>query len=180
MAQREPESAITPEMRRRIGVEGPPRTSPPVDRTLMRIWAIAISWPEPPDRLFVDEEYAKTTRFGGIIAPPYFNPFAYAVDEARLSGSGRSGVGGAGQAEEGQDQASRAPGGNAGGEAEYFGVPIRPGDVITARSKAADIYERAGRSGRTLFTVTETTWRNQRGELVRIYRGTGFRLLGRG
>lgn len=173
MAQRQAESTIPEELRARIGVEQPPRVSFPVDKSLIRIWAIAINWPEPPDRLFWDEEYAKKTRFGGIVAPPYFNPFAYHIDEERMAGRGRGGV----QAT--QEPGARAPGGNAGGEAEYFDVWIRPGDVITARSKVVDIYEREGRSGRTRFTVTETTWHNQRGELVRIYRGTGFTLLGR-
>lgn len=166
--------AITDEMRARIGVESEPRVSDPVDNSLIRIWAISLAWPEAPDRLYWDEEYAKKTRYGGIIAPPYFNPFAYKIDEARMEGANR-GIGD-GLAER---AAAGRPGGNGGGEAEYFDVPIRPGDVITSRSKLADIYVREGRTGQTLFRVTETRWTNQKGELVRIYRGTGFELLGR-
>lgn len=157
---------ITDEMRAAIGKESESRVSPPVDPTLIRIWAIAIRWPEPPDRLFWDEEYAKTTRFGGIIAPPYFNPFAFHLDAQRATAPMTFG------------NLSTAPGTrplNGGGEAEYFDVPIRPGDVITETSKVVDIYERAGRLGTMVFTITETRWTSQRGELVRIYRGTGIR-----
>lgn len=160
------ETYITKEMQARIGVESPPSVSYPVDKSLIRNWAIAINWPNPPDRLFWDEEYAKTTRFGGIIAPPYFNPFAYHIDEDRM----RSRV-------EGRGGLQTAPGTrplNGGGEAEYY-QPIRPGDVITSVSKVVDLYERQGRLGRMLFTISETRWTNQRGELVRIYRGTGIR-----
>jgi hypothetical protein len=161
--------AITDEMRARIGVESAPRVSYPVDKSLIRIWAIAVAWPEPPDRLFWDEDYAGKTRYGGIIAPPYFNPFAFQIDEARMRAPVRDST-----AERGG-----RPGGNAGGGAEYTGVPIRPGDVITSRSKVVDIIVRSGRSGETLYTVTETRWTNQRDDLVRVYRGSSFQLLGR-
>ncbi|HZU76165.1 MAG TPA: MaoC family dehydratase N-terminal domain-containing protein, partial [Dehalococcoidia bacterium] len=51
-----------------------PRYSPPVSLSDIRKWAIAVYWPEVPPRIFWDEEYAKTTRWGGIIAPQDFNP----------------------------------------------------------------------------------------------------------
>ena len=116
----------------------------PVDPVLVRIWASACRWPEPPDRLFWDEAYAKTTCFGGIFAPPYCNPFGFHIDERRASGPQTSGA------------LSTAPGSrplNGGGEAEYFKVPIRPGDVITEVSKVVDIYERGGRLGTMVFTI---------------------------
>ena len=58
-----------------------------------------------------------------------------------------------------------------GAETEYF-VPIRLGDVITSSSKLAEVYERQGRMGLMKFVVTQTDWKNQRGELVRINKGT--------
>ncbi|MCX6021511.1 MAG: MaoC family dehydratase N-terminal domain-containing protein [Chloroflexi bacterium] len=160
------ETYITDEMRATIGQESAPRVAAPVDRSLIRIWAIAYRWPEPPDRLYWDDEFAKTTKYGGVIAPPYFNPFAYHIDETRMEGPQTFG------------ELSIEPGTrplNGGGESEYFDIPIRPGDVISETNKVVDIYEREGRLGRMMFTVTETYWRNQRGELVRIYRGTGIR-----
>ena len=159
------ESYITEEMRAALGKERDKRVSFPVDKSAIRQWAIAINWPEPPDRLYWDEEYAKKTRFGGIIAPPYFNPFAYHVDEERMQGASTSGL------RSGELGTSTM---NGGGEAEYF-APIRPGDVITSVSKIVEYRERQGRLGLMLFTTTETRWTNQKGELVRVYRGTGIR-----
>lgn len=159
------ETYITEEMRAEIGREHEQRVSFPVDEFAIRQWAIAIRWPDPPERLYWDKEYAKQTRFGGLIAPPYFNPFSYHVDEERMKGPSMQGT------------LSTAPGTrplNGGGEVEYF-EPIRPGDVITSVSKLADLYEREGRLGRMLFTINETRWTNQKGQLVRIYRGTGIR-----
>ena len=159
------ESYITEEMRATLGKERDKRVSFPVDKSAIRQWAIAINWPEPPDRLYWDEEYAKKTRFGGIIAPPYFNPFAYHVDEQRMRGPAT------------RPQGSTVPGTrsmNGGGEAEYF-APIRPGDVITSVNSVVDYTEREGRLGRMLFTIAETRWTNQQGELVRVYRATNIR-----
>ena len=159
------ESYITEEMRAALGKERDKRVSFPVDKSAIRQWAIALNWPEPPDRLYWDEEYAKKTRFGGIIAPPYFNPFAYHVDEERMQGPSTSGL------RSGERGTSTM---NGGGEAEYFAA-IRPGDVITSVSKTVEYRERPGRLGLMLFTTTETRWTNQKGELVRVYRGTGIR-----
>jgi len=153
-------------MRASIGKESEPRVSPPVDNTLIKIWAIAYRWPEPPDRIYWDEEYAKSTRYRGVIAPPFFNPFAYNITESRAGAPMVSG------------DLSTEPGTrplNGGGETEYFDVPIRAGDVISESSKIVDIYEREGRLGRMMFTITETYWRNQRKELVRLYRSTSIR-----
>ena len=52
---------------------------------------------------------------------------------------------------------------------------MRPGDVITRRSRLSHWEERQGRNGLTLFSCTETEWRNQRGELVKMRVSTGIR-----
>ena len=174
-----PETLITEEMRSRIGVESV-RVSDPIDKSLIRTWALALNWPDPPDPLYWDEEYAKTTRFGGIVAPPFFNPFAFNITPARIRQMQRADASsrqGAGEpAPEGQGEFRIPSGLNAGGDAEHTGVPIRPGDVITATSKVVDMYERAGRTaGHMVITTSETRWTNQKGELVRIYRGTSLR-----
>lgn len=160
------ETYITDEMRAQIGKERERKVSFPVDKSAIRQWAIAVRWPAPPERLYWDEDYAKQTRYGGIIAPPFFNPFSYHVDEERMKGRFTRGPL--------TEEAVGTTGLNGGGEAEYF-EPIRPGDIITSVTKVTDLYERPGRLGRMLFTLTETVWTNQRGELVRIYRGTNIR-----
>src|SRR5207302_1306356 len=70
------ESLVTPDMVERQGQWSEPRSSYPVGQSDIRRWAIATYWPEKPPPIFWDEEYARSTRWGGIIAPPDFNPFA--------------------------------------------------------------------------------------------------------
>jgi acyl dehydratase len=171
-----PESLISEEMRSRIGIESV-RVSDPIDKSLIRQWALALSWPEAPDPLFWDEEYAKTTRFGGIIAPPFFNPFSYNINPQRVRQMSESSSGTRQSAPVVSEPQFRIPSGlNAGGEAEHTGIPIRPGDVITATSRTVDMFEKTGRTaGRMVVTLNENRWTNQKGELVRIYRGTSIR-----
>ncbi|HEX7406673.1 MAG TPA: MaoC family dehydratase N-terminal domain-containing protein [Candidatus Binatia bacterium] len=49
-----------------------------------------------------------------------------------------------------------------------FGVPVRPGDVLTSVSTVHDIYEKTGRSGSMAFVVLRTVVTNQRGEQVAV------------
>ena len=46
--------------------------------------------------------------------------------------------------------------------------PIRAGDLLSATSLIADIYEKTGRSGTMLFIVHQMRYANQRGEPVSI------------
>ena len=80
MAQ-EPTTYITEELRAQLGVERNRQVSLPVERGEIRRWAIAVYWPQRPPPIYWDEEYAKATPWGGIIAPPDFNPFTWPVDE---------------------------------------------------------------------------------------------------
>ncbi len=54
---------------------------------------------------------------------------------------------------------------DAGKEIE-FGVPIRPGDVLTSVSTIHDIYEKTGRTGSMGFVVLRTTVTNHRDQMV--------------
>ena len=60
----------------------------------------------------------------------------------------------------------------AGGDEWEFFERIQPGDVITSRSRLVDTYEKQGRPGLMLFLVTETTYTNQRDEMVVRARST--------
>ena len=67
----EPDSLITEEMRRAIGVESDPGVIEVEKETIRRV-ADALGDPNP---LWRDEEYAKGTSYGGIIAFPIaFHP----------------------------------------------------------------------------------------------------------
>ncbi len=49
-----------------------------------------------------------------------------------------------------------------------IGVPVRPGDILTARSTVHDVYEKTGRTGAMTFVVFRTTVTNHRGERVAV------------
>jgi len=161
----EVDTLVTPEMEQQKGVWGEETVSYPVSESDIRKWAIAVYWPQPPPRLYWDPEYAKTTRWGGIVAPEDFNPFAWPIRDSEVKPAG---------AVPGQQA---RPGGNVmnGGQVDTFGVRMRPGDVITRRSRLSHWEERQGRNGLTLFSYSETEWRNQRGELVKLRVSTGIR-----
>lgn len=60
------------------------------------------------------------------------------------------------------------------GEQEFEYVrPLRAGDVLTATTHVKDRYEKEGKRGGTmLFIVSETTFRDEKGEIVAYSRGT--------
>ena len=70
-------SVITDDMRSILGLSVGGSISYPITDSDIRRWAMAVYYPDPPPRLFWDEEYAKTTPHGGIVAPEEFNPFAW-------------------------------------------------------------------------------------------------------
>ncbi len=178
MATAEPITLVLTEMIDLKGVWGPLRVSPPITASDIRKWAIAVHWPDTPPKIHWDPDYSAETRWGGIIAPPDFNPFAWPIPaspEAIQHASGASAT--AGVAEWYDAEAAimaRNDGapevgwrGMNGGQRDTYGVPMRPGDVISTRGRLSDWEERATRLGLTLFIFTETEWRNQRAELVK-------------
>lgn len=157
------ETLVTPAMEERKGVWGPERTAPPVAASDIRKWAIAVYWSETPPRLYWDEAYAKQTRYGGIIAPADFNPFAWPVE--REIAPERATPRGGGPGTRGMN----------GGQTDTFFARMRPGDVIRSRSRLRDWDERQTRLGLTLFSFTETEWWNQDNQLVKRRISTGIR-----
>jgi N-terminal half of MaoC dehydratase len=170
-----PRSNVSAAMREAVGCTLGRQVSFPVSESDIRRWAIAVYYPQDPPRQFWDEAYAKSTPYGGIVAPEDFNPFAWMAaerDEAR--------------AEIDQNDPDRTelllgiPGPglkfqlNGGMEVEY-GTRMRGGDVITSVTRLADYTEREGRLGLMLFTVAEASWTNQSGELVKRTRTTVIR-----
>ncbi|MBI3954096.1 MAG: MaoC family dehydratase N-terminal domain-containing protein [Chloroflexi bacterium] len=168
----QPTTYITPELRAELGVERERRVSPPIALSDIRKWAIATYWPERPPRIYWDDGYARGTKWGGIIAPYDFNPFAWPVDDegwARLMEVLKSQVKG---------DSADVPGsrGMNGGSRVRYHNPMRAGDVITSVSKLVDLKEALGKkTGLLLFTFTENRWTNQKGELVKVTVGTGIR-----
>lgn len=133
-----------------------------VTRKDIRRYADAIGDPNP---LYRDEAHARGTAHGGIIAPPLFC-HALAFDDVPVD---RLRADGLPSELDLPLPTSRAVG---GGSTFDVGVPVRPGDVITARKVVEDIYAKAGGSGDLVFVVLETTFSNQDGDVVARERGT--------
>jgi hypothetical protein len=126
--------------------------------------------------LFWDPEYAAGTVHGGIVAPEDFNPFAWLTQTEAEAGVVARSTGAFTGPEEtlGIEKPDTTSLINGGTEVEY-GVRMRPGDAITSVSRLAGYAEREGRLGLMLFTTSEDTWTNQRGETVKTSRGTLIR-----
>jgi acyl dehydratase len=157
MSDPEIETLVTDQMRAAQGVWTDEVRSFPVRDTEIRRWAIATYWPERPPQIYWDEEYAKQTRWGGIIAPPDFNPFAWPIDRPDVGSRGAL----PGQKPKKGENILN------GGQRDTFFQPVRPGDVITSRQRLSHWEERQGRLGLTIFEYTEVEWRNQDGALVK-------------
>ena len=115
---------------------------------------------EETNPLYQDEDYAKKSRYGGLIAPsgllitqamsggasydmPWKDPLQHSVD--------------------------------AGERIEFF-KPIRPGDTLTLTRKLAGLSERESKSlGKMRVQDVEVTYTNQKGEVVARKVKTSFR-----
>jgi len=120
--------------------------------------------------LYFDEEYARRSAYGGLIAPPNLLTAIIGWEagppEAQLSPDG---LAAASEFKLPLRGGSRTMG--AGQELEFL-VPVRPGDSFTRVSKIVDIAERQGRSGRFVLVTSEQRYINQRGEVAVVCRAT--------
>lgn len=162
----EAETLVTSSMRERQGVWAAESRSYSVSESDIRRWAIAVYWPDTPPKLFWDAEYAATTRWGGIVAPQEFNPFAWPPERPGRRGSAGPVPGQ--KPKKGENILN-------GGQTDTFLAPMRPGDVITTRSRLSHWEEKEGRHGLTIFEYTETEWHNQNDELVKRRISIGVR-----
>ena len=142
------EWAVPPEVMKWVGTEIPLGTGV-VEAGAIKKFADAFKDPNP---LWRDEEYAKKTPYGGVVAPPTFvhcfRDVGYAnIRPEPLPWKNVTGL-------------------NGGNEFEFY-KPMRPGDVITGKAKLVEIFGRhSKRMGPMLFTVVEMTYTNQKGEMV--------------
>lgn len=132
----------------------------PCNATDIRRWVQALDYPNP---IHWDEQFAKASKFGGIVAP---QSFAVAMDYGH--GCHPACVG-------------KVPGTHlifAGEEWWFHGVPIRPGDKLF-QERRFDGYSvtETGFAGPTMFTRGDTEHRNQDGALVAKERATAIRYL---
>ena len=130
-----------------------------VERGAIRRYADAVDDQNP---LYWDEEYARNSSHGSIIAPPGF--FGWPTKWARGSTfpvfSEVMTELLAGLAEAGYSQ-------TIDGSIEYeFFCPVRGGDTLSASSVIKDIKEREDKTGKAVFVIMETTYTNQNSDLV--------------
>ncbi|MFN8624414.1 MAG: MaoC family dehydratase N-terminal domain-containing protein [Candidatus Binatia bacterium] len=160
-------SLLTDEAMTFIGKEGPPVQGYPVAEHEIRRFCYAIDDLNPR---YLDPAYAAATPAKGIVAPPLFVGIPFDRLDVPLSELRKDGV--PASPEGSLMPPIRAERQLAGGiELEFF-TEVRPGDVLTLRTKITDIYERAGKSGPMVFIIQETTYTNQRGDKVAIERMT--------
>lgn len=178
-------SKLTPEVKAMIGVEGEFVEASwwVVEKEGLRRFTQGLMDPDPR---YWDEEFAKTTRYGEVVAPhiyvTYLNrtppwvddPVTQAFKENPVSdGSGT-------RVERGRGSLPRVPTDlvrnlNAGNDMEILQLPSL-GDRIYAQSRYANIIERVGRDGaHMLIVTTETLYYNQRADLLCITRASGIR-----
>jgi acyl dehydratase len=152
-------SKMTDSIKALIGVWAEPVVLE-VERGAIARYADAI---EDPNPLYRDEEYAKNSKYGGIIAPPGF--FGWPVGGGDIeAGMGR--VVGA-VAESGMLRILD------GGIELNFYIPVRAGDTLVTYGRLADAREKETKSqGTMLFLILENKYLNQNGALVAVARQT--------
>ncbi|HYZ99079.1 MAG TPA: MaoC family dehydratase N-terminal domain-containing protein [Acidimicrobiales bacterium] len=146
----------------------------PIEAGHVLMFARSIGDPNP---VYADEEQAKESEVGGLVAPPTFVVAGAQFDpdyglRPKIGrpwfGSGRGGGG-----------RDRRSGGGSGLHAEQhfeYHQPLRVGDVLSATTKPGKRWEKEGRRAGTLvFSESITEYRNQRGELVVTARSVGVR-----
>ncbi|GAA0304031.1 hypothetical protein GCM10009087_12390 [Sphingomonas oligophenolica] len=132
----------------------------PASATEIRRWVQSLDYPNP---LHWDEEFARASKFGGIVAP---QSFTVAMDYGH--GCHPSCVG-------------KVPGTHlifAGEEWWFYGTPIRPGDKLTQeRTFAGYKVTDTSFAGPTMFADGDTVHINQDGIIVAKERATSIRYL---
>ncbi len=136
-----------------------------IEKGAIRRFADAVGDENP---LFRDEEYARNSRYGSIIAPPGF--FGWPI--GKEGGVSSTALGGGLADALAKVGYSRVLDG--GTEYDFF-LPVRAGDTLAASSITKDIIERGTEDRRMAFTITETTYTNQNGDVVAKARGTLIR-----
>ncbi len=111
------------------------------------------------DPVHYDEQHARTTRHGRIVAPPLFCQ-ALTYDDVPVDQLGADGS----PVEINVDiPAQRA----VGGSSDYrINRLVAAGETITVVSRLADVYAKQGRSGPLYMVVVQTDFRDEEDELV--------------
>jgi hypothetical protein len=170
-------SLIRPDMHAIVGKPYGIQVSYPVAASDIRRWAIAVHYPHTAPAAYLDPTAVEE---GRLVAPLDINVFAWGAASTAPTGQEieadpKYRMAGAMEPALGVQPPDLVRALNGGVSADYTGIRIRPGDVITSRSVIERYSERDGRLGRMLMTDTATTWTNQHGEAVKTSRMTLIR-----
>ena len=147
----------------------------PVEAGHILLFARAIG---DTNQIYHDDEYAKTTEPGAVIAPPTFVQASAQFDpDYRLRPKPGEAWFGSGKEATGVEQTSSGSGGGLHAEQHYeYHRNPKAGDLLTATVRPGNTWEKEGRrSGKLIFTETITEYRDQNGELVVTARGVGVK-----
>ena len=158
--------AVTPEVGALLGQEWVYHSPDEIGKAAIRKYALAVGDDNP---LYYDDDYARHSKYRGIISPPTLVCDTMQYMEGALDEVG------------GPINKPKLPlGAEIRGGNEYtFLRPLRPEDILTAHWKVSDIRERDGRSGKLVILVCEITYANQHGETLAVNAETTiFRVSG--
>lgn len=136
------------------------------------------------NQIYYDEDYAKGTEPGSIIAPPTFAQSSAQFDpdyflRPKVGGEGWFGSGKepTGVKKEGGSGGGGGGGGGLHAEQHFeYHRHLKPGDVLTAETKPGKSWEKESkRAGKLTFSESVTEYRDQHGELVITATGVGVR-----
>ncbi|MFT7688836.1 MAG: hypothetical protein ACI9FB_004201 [Candidatus Azotimanducaceae bacterium] len=133
------------------------------------------------NEIYYDDEYAKTTEAGHVLAPPTFvqSSAQFDPDYFLRPKIGEEWFGSAKEAT-GITKKKESSGGGGGGlhaEQHYiYHQSLKAGDTLTATNKPGKSWEKQGRrGGKLMFNESVTEYHNQDGDLVVTATGVGVR-----
>jgi len=146
----------------------------PVEASHIMMFARSIGDDNP---IYYDEEYAKSTEPGVIIAPPTFVQASAQFDpdyalRPKIGkpwfGSGKNPTGVTREQSEGSSSRGSGGGGGLHAEQHYeYHRHLKVGDVLSASTRPGETWEKEGRrAGKLKFSESITEYRNQNGDLV--------------
>tara|TARA_B100000315_G_scaffold93266_1_gene85827 strand:- start:1848 stop:2339 length:492 start_codon:yes stop_codon:yes gene_type:complete len=146
-------SELLAKLKSSVGQEMVYRAPDAMGRPSFRMYALGIGDFNP---LYTNGEFAQSHGLKDVMAPPTLICDTWQYLDSDMDERGDL----IGRGELGALQGLRA-----GNDYEFI-QPIHPDDIITARWKVKDVYEKTGRSGHIAFQVVEASFYNQRDELL--------------
>ncbi len=157
---------VPPETQAMVGATLGEPVSAVVSRREAQRYARAVGDLDP---IYFDEAAARAAGYDGLVAPPTFVGHAV-VEGSTLEDLREDGL----WIDRGRKLRLRVSRTMFGGEEWEFRHPVLIGDTVTAQRRLGAVEEKDGRSGPFVLLHYETTFTNQRDEVVAISRLVGI------